>query len=259
MNRSSNSRVWKPARTRIAISLSAWPLRCSASISSPTQRASSSASHTARTTTLSPSSAWVHKRLAEPAAVVRDHPRGGAEDVRGRAVVLLEPDDRRPGKILLEAQDVADLGAAPAVDRLVVVADAAEIAALLGQEPQPQILRDVGVLVLVDEEIAEAPLVVGEDVGIAGQEGQVVQQQVAEIDGVHRQQPLLVLPVEVDRPAVGEFAGIGAPDLFGAEAAVLPALDDRQQQPRRPAPLVDVLGLRGSASAGGSGRRCREW
>ena len=55
-------------------------------------------------------------------------PRGGGEDVRGRAVVLLEPDHLRAGKVLLEAQDVADLGAAPAVDRLVVVADAADVA-----------------------------------------------------------------------------------------------------------------------------------
>ena len=94
---------------------------------------------------------------------MRDDAGGGGEDLRGRAVVLLEPDDQRAGEIGLEAQDVADLGAAPAVDRLVVVADAAQIAMALRQQPQPQILRDVGVLVLVDQQIAEAPLVVGED------------------------------------------------------------------------------------------------
>ena len=85
----------------------------------------------------------------------------------GRAVVLLEPGDRGAREILLEPQDVADLGAAPAVDRLVVVADAAQIAAALGQQPQPEILRDVGVLVFVDQQVPEAPLVVGKDVGIA--------------------------------------------------------------------------------------------
>src|SRR3546814_12521352 len=56
-----------------------------------------------------------------------------------------------------EAQDVADLGATPAVDRLVVVADAAEVAVALRQEAQPEVLRDVGVLVLVDQDVAEAP------------------------------------------------------------------------------------------------------
>jgi hypothetical protein len=60
--------------------------------------------------------------------------------MRGRAVILLEPGDRRTREIGLEAQDVADLGAAPAIDRLIIVADAAQIQ-LLGQEPQPQIAR----------------------------------------------------------------------------------------------------------------------
>ena len=67
------------------------------------------------------------QRLAEPAFVVGDQVRGGGEDVAGRAVIALEPDHRGAGEIVLEAQDVVDLGAAPAVDRLVVVADAADV------------------------------------------------------------------------------------------------------------------------------------
>ncbi len=45
----------------------------------------------------------------------------------GRAVVALEADDLGAGKVVVEAQDVVDLGAAPAIDRLVVVADAADV------------------------------------------------------------------------------------------------------------------------------------
>ena len=71
------------------------------------------------------------QRLAEAAFIVGDEVRGGAEDMRGRAVVALQPDDGRARKILVEAQDVVDLGAAPAIDRLVVVADAADIYLLL--------------------------------------------------------------------------------------------------------------------------------
>ena len=67
------------------------------------------------------------QRLAEPALVVGDEVRGGGEDVAGGAVVALEPDDLGAGEVVLEAQDVVDLGAAPAVDRLVVVADAADV------------------------------------------------------------------------------------------------------------------------------------
>ena len=67
------------------------------------------------------------QRLAEPAFVVGDDVRGGGEDVAGRAVIALQPDHLGAGKIVLEAQNVVDLGAAPAVDRLIVVADAADV------------------------------------------------------------------------------------------------------------------------------------
>ena len=36
-----------------------------------------------------------------------------------------------------------------------------------GQQPQPQILRDIGVLIFVDQHVLERPLIVGEHVGIA--------------------------------------------------------------------------------------------
>ena len=65
-------------------------------------------------------------------AVVRDHGDGACEDRLRRAVVALERDDLGRGEVVLEVEDVADLGAAPAVDRLVVVADDAEVAALAG-------------------------------------------------------------------------------------------------------------------------------
>jgi hypothetical protein len=97
--------------------------------------------------------------LAEPALVVGDQVRGGAEDVFGRAVVALQLDDLGAGKILLEAQDVVDLGAAPAIDRLVVVADAADVLAALGRwaAAAATCTGRVGVLILVDQDIAEAP------------------------------------------------------------------------------------------------------
>ena len=67
------------------------------------------------------------ERLAEPALVVRDQVAGRGENVSGRAVVPLQPDHLGAGEVVLEAQDVVDLRAAPAVDRLVVVADAADV------------------------------------------------------------------------------------------------------------------------------------
>ena len=96
------------------------------------------------------------ERLAEAPGVMGDEAVGGGEDVRGRTVILLEPDDLRAREILLEAQDVGDLGAAPGIDRLVVVADAAKVAARLGEQFQPFVLALVGILIFVDEDVAEA-------------------------------------------------------------------------------------------------------
>src|SRR5262249_36065368 len=75
------------------------------------------------------------ERLAEPALIVRDEVRGGAEDMAGRAVVPFQPDHGRAGKVLFETENVVDLGAVPAVDRLVVVADATDVAVPLGEQP----------------------------------------------------------------------------------------------------------------------------
>src|SRR6185369_8811078 len=96
------------------------------------------------------------QRLAEAAGIVGDEAVGGGEDMACRAVILLEADDLRAGEVLLEAEDVGDLSTAPAVDRLIVVADAAEVAARLGKQLQPFVLRLVRVLILVDEDVAEA-------------------------------------------------------------------------------------------------------
>ena len=65
--------------------------------------------------------------FAESALVVRDQVRGGGEDMSRAAVIPLQPDHLGARKIVVEAQDVVDLRPAPAVDRLVVVADAADV------------------------------------------------------------------------------------------------------------------------------------
>ena len=86
-----------------------------------------SSSQTPETATGSPSSSSVNSVLPSRPSLWAMRPRGGGEDMAGGAVVALQPDDLGAGKVLLEAQDVVDLGAAPAIDRLVVVADAADV------------------------------------------------------------------------------------------------------------------------------------
>ena len=62
----------------------------------------------------------------------------------------------------------------------------------LRQQPQPQILRHVGVLIFVHQDELEALLVLPQHVRVLPEQPDVLQQQVAEVGGVERLQPLLI-------------------------------------------------------------------
>ena len=122
--------------------------------------------------------------LAFAANVVGDHRRGGLQNVLRGAVVLLEADGFRLGKILFEFENVADVSAAPRVNRLVFVTDGADIVAVPGEHSHELVLRPVGVLVLVDQEILEAAVVVfAHGRGRLQQAGRF-EQQVVEVEGI---------------------------------------------------------------------------
>ncbi len=140
ISRSSKARVWKPARTSTAIS--AQRVAVAAQVLDPVadhaaflvgvpKRDDGDLFAALRIVAAGP------QGLSQPAVVMRDQARGGGEDRRGRAVIGFQPDDPGALEIFLEAQDVFDFGAAPGIDRLVVVADAADVLMTLGQQPQP--------------------------------------------------------------------------------------------------------------------------
>jgi hypothetical protein len=174
---------------------------------------------------------------------VGDEAGCGTEDVRRGAVVALQPDDACAGEVLLEAQDVVDLGPAPAIDRLVVVADAADVAVALGQQAQPQILRHVGVLILVHQHVLELLLVLGQHAFVVLEQAKGFEQQVAEVHGVEHLQPLLVLPVEVCAEAVAIGRTFAGGHLVRCQAAVLPAVDVGGKLAGGPALFVNAFGL----------------
>ena len=94
--------------------------------------------------------------LVEELRIVGDQRVGRAQDPHRRPVVLLELDHLERRVVERQLREVLDRRAAPAVDRLVVVADRGQPRALAGQQPQQPVLRRVGVLVLVDEQLAAA-------------------------------------------------------------------------------------------------------
>ncbi len=69
--------------------------------------------------------------------VVLNQGVGRAQNVAGRTVVLFQTDGLRAGEIVEEALDVLHLRAAPAVDRLVVIAYDHHLAGIPGQQADP--------------------------------------------------------------------------------------------------------------------------
>ena len=113
----------------------------------------------------------------------------------------------------------------------------------LGEQPQPQVLHQVGVLVFVHQDVAEPAVIIGQDVRLGPQDLRHVQHQVAEIRRVQRPQPLLIGGVQRLGAAVGEIGVLVRGDPRRGQAAVLPALDHPHQRRRHPALGVDPFGL----------------
>ncbi len=131
------------------------------------------------------------QRLAHSRRVRADDDVRQIEDLRRGAVVLLEAHDRCVGEILVEVQDVPDVGAAPPIDGLVVVTHDAHVAVLAAEQLDQLVLGAVGVLVLVDEEILELVAVPCEAFGVALEHAHRQHEQVVEVDRVGEAQRLL--------------------------------------------------------------------
>jgi hypothetical protein len=165
-----------------------------------------------------------------------------------RAIVLLQADDVGELEFALQVTHVADLGAAESVDRLVVVADRKEArrravgtdAAAAGQQLQPGILKAIGVLELVDQDVAEACLVMLAQGLVALQQLIRAQQQFGKIN--HALAPALrfIRRIQLDA-AAGE--GVVGFCLGGADPLLLVRVDEMHQLARRKFLVVDVENL----------------
>ena len=167
--------------------------------------------------------------LLELARRVLHHDVRDVEDFRHGAVVALELDRAAALPAARELHDVLDLGPAPRVDALEVVADGEDVAVLRREDVRELGLEPVRVLVLVDEDVEEVLL---EHLAHArrprvGQETEAVHEQVVE---VHRAE--LALARLVFRGDLGDLLRVDAGRLR------LPAPSDVDDG----APLVRGLG-----------------
>jgi hypothetical protein len=94
-----------------------------------------------------------------PRQVVGNYGVGRVEDRLGGPVVLVQDHDGRVRERPLELEEVAYIGSPPTVDRLVGVADHRYLVMSAGKLEHELVLRPVGVLVLVDQDVLKALLV----------------------------------------------------------------------------------------------------
>ena len=164
--------------------------------------------------------------------VVADDAAGRGENCFGRSIILLELENLRGRVVALEIEDVADVGAAPSIDRLILVADHAQIARARGERLHDQILHAIGVLVLVNQQMRRAALPLLEDFREALEQNPGLQLQIAEVHRVHLAHPLLVEPVNPrDRSLAARLRA--RQHLLGRYRFVLGLFDSRARQLQR--------------------------
>lgn len=150
----------------------------------------------------------------------------GIQNIRGRTVILLEEDDRRFWIVLLEVQNIRNVGAAPTVNRLVTVSHDANMMMLVRQHAAQHVLRPVRILVLVDMDIFEFVLIKIEHLRLFLEQLDRRHNKIVEIKRVIALEPLLVLRIDLRYDALEVVADVLLKPLR-REQLVLRAADGR--------------------------------
>src|SRR5262249_56841198 len=83
----------------------------------------------------------------------------------------------------------------------------------LPQQAQPQILRHVRILILVDQDVAKPRLILAQHLALLAEQADAFEQEVAEVGGVEHLQPLLVGGIELLAAAAGKARGVTGGDF----------------------------------------------
>ena len=117
----------------------------------------------------------------------------------GRAEILLEANVDGIREVAFETAYEAYIRAAPAVDRLVIVADDEHASRMGRQRLQPSVLREIDVLILVGVDPIELACPSRAIVGVVDQSERRPEEEVAEIGRVGLPQTGLIFRVDFGR------------------------------------------------------------
>ena len=154
--------------------------------------------------------------FAFTALVVADNRIGGLQNVLSGAVVLLQANGAAAGILFFKGEDVLNGGSPEAVDGLVIIAHHAEVLIAPRQGGGQQILQIIGILVLVNENVAEFPPVIGAHLFKLLKQPHRVQDDIVKVQGVGLPQPVLVAGIHL-----GDFIQAVVSCLFALGGVVL--------------------------------------
>ena len=115
----------------------------------------------------------------------------------GGTVVLLQADGAAALVLVLKGENILNGGAPELIDALVVITHHADVFPLSGDEGGEGVLEHVGILILINEHIAEAALPVIPHILMLFQQGDGIEQEIVKIHGVAGIQPAHILPVDL--------------------------------------------------------------
>ena len=114
------------------------------------------------------------------------------QDVLRRPIVLLQSDHLRTGIFLFKVENIAYVCSPELIDGLVIVTDYTEVAVPRGQKLHKKELNGIGILVLVDHDVPEFFLIIGQDIRLPAEQLDGQYQKIIKIQRVVLLQPLLV-------------------------------------------------------------------
>jgi hypothetical protein len=185
---------------------------------------------------------WPHDRLGAVRKRRRERLRRAAESrheairqldhLRGRAVVPLEPHDEGMWEAPRQCEQPLCARAREAVNRLVVVADRAEVVPVAEPEVEQRLLEQVHVLVLIDGEGSPAVVHRRPHALVPFEQPRRLLEQVLEVEQPLRGLTSLVLPEHPQREVGRDRRLVVAEPVVvrvGCEASVLRPLDLRRE------------------------------
>ena len=116
--------------------------------------------------------------------VVPHYCRSAFEDVLRGTIVLLQANNFHFGKVALELQNVADVGSAPRVDRLIFVTNHTDVVVLASEQLHQLVLRTVSVLVLVDQDVLVTLVITAAHFGRTLEQSHGLEQQIVKVERI---------------------------------------------------------------------------